>query len=157
MSQRDSPISDPSSDGPDRRIGLRRNVELKARLVSLDEARHVARRVATRQLDTQHQTDTYFHSPHGRLKLREIAGVSVQRIWYARSDQAQARRSEYYLLDVTDGDLASQVLTAALGVRQTVVKRREIYLYRNVRIHHIHQSAVNPDGTVRHGECVYFW
>ncbi len=135
MNERDKPISDPSRDAADQRPGLRRNVELKARLASLDTAREVARRVATSRLGIQHQTDTYFHCPHGRLKLREMADDGVQLIWYARSDQAEARHSEYYLLDVADGNLAKNLLTAALGVRRTVIKRREIFLYRNVRIH----------------------
>ena len=62
-------------------------------------------------------------------------GTSAQLIWYARSDQAQARKSEYYLLDVPTPELAKQLLATALGVRHVVEKRREIHLYHNVRIH----------------------
>lgn len=56
-----------------------RNVELKARLPSLATARDVARRLATARLDDQHQRDTYFHAPEGRLKLREISAGAAFR------------------------------------------------------------------------------
>jgi hypothetical protein len=46
---------------------LMRNIELKARLVDLDTARKVAAVIATKRLGPQHQIDTYFHCPHGRL------------------------------------------------------------------------------------------
>ncbi len=113
----------------------RRNVELKARLDSLDAAREVARALATDYLGIQDQIDTYFVCHEGRLKLREIDGASAQLIWYARSDQPQARKSEYYLLDIPDPGLTKQILATALGIRHVVAKRREIHMYHNVRIH----------------------
>ncbi len=114
---------------------LRRNVELKARLNSLDTARTIARKLATDYLGIQSQIDTYFHCHDGRLKLREMNGTAAQLIWYARPDQAEARASEYYLLDIPDPTLAKQLLTAALGVQHIVEKSREIYMVHNVRIH----------------------
>ncbi len=114
---------------------LRRNVELKAKLKSLVEARTIANGLATEYVGRQRQTDTYFHSPHGRLKLRVVERVAAQLIWYERADQAVARSSQYYLLDVTDPQLARQLLATALGIRLQVVKEREIFLYHNVRIH----------------------
>ncbi len=129
------PSPDPANPSDVASSDLRRNVELKAQLPSLSAAREVARALATEYLGIQHQTDTYFRCPHGRLKLREIDGQSAQLIWYNRSDEAHARKSEYYLLTVAEPALARQVLTNALGIRQTVVKQREIFLHANVRIH----------------------
>ena len=63
------------------------NIELKARLNDLDAARAVAAAIATAQLPTQHQVDTYFHCCHGRLKLREIGGQPAQVVWYERPDE----------------------------------------------------------------------
>lgn len=113
----------------------RRNVELKASLASLEDARQTAERVATQKLAVQHQVDTYFQCTAGRLKLREINGDSAQLIWYARPDRPDARGSEYYLFDVQDPGLLKQMLASGLGVRQIVTKRRQIFLYHNVRIH----------------------
>ena len=114
---------------------MRRNVELKARLRSLDDAREVARRVANGRADQQDQVDTYFCCRQGRLKLREIEGRAAQLIWYARADQPAARQSHYFLLEVSQPTRLKEILGAALGIRCTVKKHREIYLCSNVRIH----------------------
>jgi adenylate cyclase class IV len=47
------------------------NLEIKARCADLDAARERARAVATRRLGIDRQTDTYFVTRRGRLKLRE--------------------------------------------------------------------------------------
>jgi adenylate cyclase class IV len=106
----------------------------------------------------EHQLDTYFRVPSGRLKLREIDGQPPVLIWYERPDQTGARTlaphpappaphpaplavqtgartSLYYLVPVTEPALLKSVLTAALGSRGVIEKRREIFLWHNVRIH----------------------
>ena len=114
---------------------VRCNVELKARLHSLDAARAVARNLATGQLPDQHQIDTYFRCYQGRLKLREIAGAPAQLISYQRPDTTEAKQSRYYLIDAPDPVAMLQGLTEALGILVRVEKHREIYFYENVRIH----------------------
>jgi predicted adenylyl cyclase CyaB len=114
---------------------LRRNIELKARLRESAGARAVAESLADRPVELQMQCDTYFNCPHGRLKLREIEGQSAQLIWYDRADRAEAKESDYRLVDVADSKGLLAALTAALGVRSVVRKRRRIYWHRNVRIH----------------------
>lgn len=112
-----------------------RNLELKARLRSLATARGVAARLATAALAPQTQVDTYFPCPHGRLKLRQIAGGESQLIWYARADDLHPKPSDYRLTRVADGESLRQTLAAACGVAVVVRKRREIWLYHNVRLH----------------------
>jgi predicted adenylyl cyclase CyaB len=111
------------------------NVELKARIHDLPQAREVASRLATRPGEQQQQRDTYFHSPTGRFKLREINDQAGQLIWYQRASQQQSKSSHYLLIDVSDSDAMRTVLEAALGIRAVVEKQREIYFYHNVRIH----------------------
>jgi adenylate cyclase class 2 len=111
------------------------NIELKARLSSLAAARETAVRIATQRLGHQRQTDTYFHSAKGRLKLRETSDLQAQLVWYERPDDAEPKASHYYLVPVVDPGGLKQALTAAVGVRTIVVKNREIFLYHNVRIH----------------------
>jgi adenylate cyclase, class 2 len=113
----------------------RRNVELKARLGSLDQARSIAAQVATERLEDQHQVDTYFDCRQGRLKLREINGRRSELIWYDRPDQAEPKPCRYYRIPLPDPALVKQALEAALGIRAIVEKHREIYLAQNVRIH----------------------
>lgn len=112
-----------------------RNIEIKARLADLASARRVADRIATDRLGVQEQVDTYFHCRQGRLKLREIEGLPAQLIGYARPDRLGPKASDYVLAPVPDPETLKQALTATLGVRGVVRKRREIYLYHNVRIH----------------------
>jgi predicted adenylyl cyclase CyaB len=120
-------------------IPVRRNLEMKARIASLETARSKAEAVCTAYLGVQQQTDTYFRCPHGRLKLREIeepnSGRQCQLIWYLRPDQQSFKQSEYHLVSVADATGLKAALAAALGVRHIVSKRREIFLHENVRIH----------------------
>lgn len=112
-----------------------RNIELKARLADLGAARRVAEEIATNRLGVQHQVDTYFHCREGRLKLREIDGLSAQLVWYARPDEHGPKASDYRLVPVSNPQTLKAALSAALGVRGVVEKRREVFLVGNVRIH----------------------
>jgi predicted adenylyl cyclase CyaB len=114
---------------------LARNIELKARLGNLAAARDTARQLATEYIGIQQQTDTYFHCAQGRLKLREINGQVAQLIAYERPDSIEAKGSNYRLVETPDALALKQALSSALGVQVVVVKKREIYLVNNVRIH----------------------
>ncbi|MBN2474570.1 MAG: class IV adenylate cyclase [Pirellulales bacterium] len=114
---------------------MARNIELKARLNDPEAARKTAAAIATKRLGTQHQIDTYFACRHGRLKLRQIDGLSAQLIAYARPDRDGPKASDYRLVPVANPETLKAALAAALGVEVVVEKRREILLHENVRIH----------------------
>jgi adenylate cyclase, class 2 len=123
-----------------------KNIELKARLPNLSTARQIALRLATAKLGIEQQTDTYFHCPAGRMKLREIERMDsegdstlpprriAQLIWYERADQIDSKESIYQIVEIDDSARIQQ-LKAEMGIRGIVAKRREIFLYENVRIH----------------------
>lgn len=111
------------------------NIELKARLTDVDRARRIATELATKRLEPQHQVDTYFHCRSGRLKLRQIDGLTAQLIWYERPDREGAKASDYRLVPVANPETLKAALAGALGIRSVVEKRREIFLWHNVRIH----------------------
>jgi adenylate cyclase class 2 len=115
---------------------LHRNIELKTRCRDLAAALAVVRALSP-IVDTgiQHQIDTYFHVPHGRLKLREIVGVRSELIWYDRSNEATTRKSDYRLTPISHPDELKASLNAALGTRGEVRKHRHVLLWHNVRIH----------------------
>jgi len=114
----------------------RRNLELKARHGDLAAARKVVQAMArVRSVGVENQVDTYFQVPHGRLKLREINEESAMLIFYERPDQATARICNYQLVPFPDPVALKAALSAALGMRGVVRKRREIYFWHNVRIH----------------------
>jgi predicted adenylyl cyclase CyaB len=112
-----------------------RNIELKARLQDLHAARETARGLATAGMSVQEQVDTYFHCREGRLKLREVPGRPAELIGYARANTPEAKASDYTLIRVEQPEALKQMLSATLGVRAVVRKRREIFLHHNVRIH----------------------
>ncbi len=112
-----------------------RNIELKARLHDLPAARRVAEALATERLEAQDQIDTYFRCTTGRLKLRQISGQTAQLIWYMRTTDSLPKASDYYLAPVPRPETLIAVLRGAIGIVNVVRKRREIYLWHNVRIH----------------------
>ncbi|MBY0527050.1 MAG: class IV adenylate cyclase [Gemmataceae bacterium] len=115
--------------------GERRNLELKARCTDLDRARAASLQLGATPAGIENQTDTYFQAPIGRLKLREIEGQPAVLVSYDRPNREAARLSIYYLVPVPDAVTMKAALTAALGIRGEVRKRREILLWHNVRIH----------------------
>jgi predicted adenylyl cyclase CyaB len=110
-------------------------LERKARHRDLAAARESAGHLGARLHGEEFQSDTYFHVPYGRLKLREIDGQSAALIWYDRPGEERARLSTYHLVPVANPAAVKAALTAALGVRGVVRKRRVIYLWHNIRIH----------------------
>lgn len=116
-------------------VNERRNFELKARCRDLAAARAALLRLDIQAAGVERQTDTYFHVPAGRLKLREIEGQAAVLIWYDRGDEAGARVSRYRLAPVPDPLATKALLADALGIRGVVQKRRELFLWHNVRIH----------------------
>ena len=131
---------------------MNRNIELKARLVSMEAALRAAREIGAVTQGTERQRDTYFIVPHGRLKLRErwkvqdpVLHASAQHpsdeplpsqlIWYTRPDESRPRASDYTLVIISDGAGLRNLMTEAMGVSAMIQKLRRIFLFENVRIH----------------------
>ena len=113
------------------------DVEFKARVADLAPVRERLQALGPRFAGLDHQRDTYFHVPHGRLKLRE-GTVETALIHYARADVAGVKRSDvtlYRPVSAAEAVVLGRVLTTALGVRVVVEKRREIYFVGHVKVH----------------------
>lgn len=105
---------------------------------------------------TDHQVDTYFHVPHGRLKLRE-GNIEHALIHYHRSNLAGAKQSDVILYQPQPDPALKQVLTAALGIKVVVDKTRKIYFIDNVKFHFdqvqelgsfVEVEAIDKDGSI---------
>jgi adenylate cyclase class 2 len=81
------------------------------------------------------QRDTYFEVANGGLKLREERPGRTHLIQFERADEPQQRESRYRIVEVEDGPMLSVALAAAIGVQVVVIKRRRLFLWRDVRIH----------------------
>lgn len=114
---------------------MARNIEIKARLTSLDETEALAAAIADEGPARIDQDDTFFACANGRLKLRRFHATAGELIFYQRADQLGPKTS-YYLRSVTrEPDVLRQVLAEAHGVIGRVIKHRRFYLVGRTRIH----------------------
>ncbi len=111
------------------------NLELKARIASPARARECAAACGAACRGTLIQQDTYFRVPHGRLKLREIDGAETELIFYDRPENDMERWSRFTRETVGNAPGLRSVLSDAFGVLAVVRKRRDLYLFRDARIH----------------------
>lgn len=113
------------------------NIEFKARIRNEKRVRAVLKSLRPRVAGRDHQIDTYFQIPSGRLKLRQ-GKIENALIFYQRQDTARVRPSRVLLCEFADGAqtrMLKKVLASALGVIAVVDKVREIYYVDNVKIH----------------------
>jgi predicted adenylyl cyclase CyaB len=114
---------------------MARNIEVKARIDDLATLRRRVAALPIRGEERLDQTDTFFQVPRGRLKLREFAVGCAELIYYERPDRCGAKISRYERLTCPDPAALKRALAAALGVRGTVKKHRDVYLVGQARIH----------------------
>lgn len=114
---------------------MRRNIELKARDPDPGASLDVCRALGAEDCGQITQRDTYFEVMHGGLKLREENPGHPHLIQFERASEPQQRESRYRIVEVSDGAVLRDALTAAVGIRGVVLKRRHLLLWRNVRIH----------------------
>ena len=110
------------------------NVEIKARTNKDDKIRAFLLQHGADFKGVDHQTDTYFNVPVGRLKLRE-GNIENNLIYYERVNQTGPKSSNFNLIKIADAAGLKDVLKKALGVKIIVRKKREIYYIDNVKFH----------------------
>ena len=110
------------------------NFEFKATVNELKKIEELLLPLQPAYKGEDHQTDTYFKVPSGRLKLRE-GNVENALIHYQRSNHATAKQSNVWLYQHQPKAGLKELLTAALGVLVVVEKTRRIYFVDNVKIH----------------------
>lgn len=111
------------------------NVEIKARVRDIDALAARARLLSDTPVQVLPHVDTFFQTPHGRLKLREFDSGPAQLIYYERPDQDGPRRSDYTVFETREPDALKRLLSQALGIRGTVEKRRRLYMIGQTRVH----------------------
>ena len=112
-----------------------KNIELKAKYPDQKAAMIIAEDIGAKYEGILQQEDVYFKISPGRLKMRIINNSDYELIYYKRADVKSARESEYEIFKVKDGKELLKVLKGILPVVVTVKKKRELYIYQNVRIH----------------------
>ena len=105
---------------------------------------------------TDHQTDTYFATAAGRLKLRE-GEIENALIFYHRPNEPGPKQSDVTLYHPEPQSPLKAMLSEAMGVDVVVEKRREIYFIDNVKFHidvvdglgtFVEIEAIDEDGSI---------
>lgn len=132
------------------------NIEIKARCDNHEKIRDILKSKNADFKGTDHQIDTYFKVPNGRLKLRE-GNIENHLIFYERENQAGPKQSKVTLFENKPGSSLKEILSKALGILVAVDKKREIYFIKNVKFHidtvanlgtFMEIEAIDSDGTI---------
>lgn len=110
------------------------NIEIKARCHDPEKVRAVLAESGASRVGLDHQIDTYFSIPAGRLKLRQ-GTIENNLIFYSRPDGYQPKRSDVLLYATEKTDTLKAILAEALSVKCVVDKKREIFFHDNVKFH----------------------
>jgi adenylate cyclase class IV len=119
-----------------------RNIEIKARIDSVEALLPRAQAVAGGVPELIVQDDSFFTVPHGRLKLREFADGSAELIHYQRADRAEAKASDYVRVPVPDAAALRAALVRACGLQGRVRKQRWLLVTGATRIHLDHVEGL---------------
>jgi predicted adenylyl cyclase CyaB len=112
-----------------------RNIEIKARINSVDALLPRVQACADRGPFEITQDDTFFVCATGRLKLRMLSREQGELIYYRRNNQ-QAPKESFYLLSPTSApETLRESLTLAYGRAGRVRKHRTLFLSGRTRIH----------------------
>lgn len=114
---------------------MARNIEIKALARDFAAQAAAAAQLADGPPVCLEQTDTFFHVPRGRLKLREFGDGSGELIQYEREDASGPKASSYRRVPAPDPGALKQTLAAGLGIRTVIRKTRTVLLAGSARIH----------------------
>ena len=112
-----------------------RNVEIKARLESIESILPQVTVLADQDPAEIFQDDTFFVCANGRLKLRVLPGGEGELIFYRRKDLSGPKESFYLVSPVSSPDTLRELLSAALSPAGRVRKRRLLFRTGRTRIH----------------------
>jgi len=127
-----------------------RNFEFKARTKDLKKLEKKLLKLNPVFKGEDHQTDTYFNVPKGRLKLRE-GNIENALIYYERPDTAAPKASAILLYKYLPETSLKEILAKTNGIKAVVDKKRRIYFIENVKFHF---DIVNDLGTFIEVEAI---
>jgi adenylate cyclase class IV len=118
------------------------NIEIKARAVHYDRLQQLVATLSNTAGTRVEQEDTFFHTAHGRLKLRTFSPIAAELIYYERENTREPKFSAYTVVGTQEPAALKAALTAALGVRGVVRKQRLLYTIGQTRIHLDHVEGL---------------
>jgi predicted adenylyl cyclase CyaB len=112
-----------------------RNVEIKARISSIEALVPRVAALADQGPVEIEQYDTFFVCERGRIKLRALSATEGQLIFYRRANQAGPKESRFVISPTASPDSLRDTLTLAYGSAGRVRKHRTLYLVGRTRVH----------------------
>jgi adenylate cyclase class IV len=109
------------------------NIEFKAELRDVAAARRQCKLLGATRIGVLRQTDTYFRLAEGRLKRREAPGEPIEWILYHRRNIVRPKMCDYVIL--SEAQARRRWGSQSLKEWVKVVKKRELWMLENVRIH----------------------
>ena len=114
---------------------MARNVEIKARIDSIEAITAKVAELADRGPIEIPQDDTFFVCERGRMKLRAFSSTDGQLIFYQRPNQAGPKESFFVISPTASPDSLREALSLAYGQAGRVRKHRTLYLVGRTRVH----------------------
>jgi len=116
---------------------MTRNVEIKARIDSVERLTLIAAKLADSGPVEIAQDDTFFSCENSadRLKLRTFAPDRAELIFYRRSNSNGPKESFYLITPIDQPDVLRESLTLAWGQAGRVRKQRRLFLVGRTRVH----------------------
>ena len=112
-----------------------RNIEIKARIESVESITPKAAAIAKAGPIEIAQDDTFFRCEAGRLKLRVLTSDSAELIFYRRANQRGPQESFYLRSPSAAPDSLRECLSLAYGQVGRVRKQRTLFLVDRTRLH----------------------
>jgi adenylate cyclase class IV len=114
---------------------MSRNIEIKARIDSVETLTAKAAALADRSPIEIAQDDTFFRCDTGRLKLRAFPDGTGELIYYRRANQLGPKESFYLVSPTSAPESLRESLSLAYGQVGRVRKVRTLFLVGRTRIH----------------------
>ena len=115
---------------------MARNVEIKARIASVEALLPKSRRAGQRRADRDRAgRHLSLCCESGRLKLRDFLDGSGELIFYRRANQAGPKESFYLRSSTSTPEVLRESLSLAYGQAGRVVKHRTLFLVGRTRVH----------------------
>jgi predicted adenylyl cyclase CyaB len=143
-------------------------IEIKAKCNNPKNIEQILKSLNADFKGIDHQIDTYFDVPNGRLKLRQ-GTIENHLIFYHRANQAGPKQSNVMLYPSPNSEMLKEILSTAIGNKVIIDKKRQIYFIDNVKFHidevkglgnFMEIEAIDKDGSVGitklNEQCTYY-
>jgi len=114
---------------------LNKNLEIKLKLDNASQILSIRNSLQNYSRSVEKQIDIYYKVNKGRLKLRIINGNEGNLILYSRAEKNVERISHYTISKTKDFKELDFILSRQFGILVKVVKKREIFISKNIRVH----------------------